>query len=124
MDGAHLLPLIGVVAGATIQVVLSRVGESTKAKSTLRVQAYVDYFASLSDSAYLSLCSDEAGILARAANAKTRISIYGSADVVAALAAFEKAGAQTGSSRSTHSGPDLHFRYARLERGKTTKSVK
>jgi len=97
MDGAQLLPLLCVVVGATIQFVLSRVGESAKAKSTLRVQAYVDYIACLSDSAHLSLSRDEAEIFARATSAKTRISIYGSADVVAALAAFEKAGGQIGS---------------------------
>jgi hypothetical protein len=45
--------------------------------ATLRVQAYVDFIACLSDSAHLSLARDEAEIFARAASGKTRISIYG-----------------------------------------------
>jgi hypothetical protein len=93
----QVLPLVGVIVGATIQFVFSRVGESAKAKATLRVQAYVDYIACLSDSAHLSLSRDKAEIMARATSAKTRISIYGSANVVTALADFEKAGAHIGS---------------------------
>lgn len=116
MDGAQLLPLIGVVVGVTIQFVLSRVGVSAKAKSTLRVQAYVDYIACLSDSAHL-LSRDKAEFLARATDAKTRISIYGSADVVAALAVFEKAGGQTAVRCSL-------VCYAQRERRETTESVR
>jgi hypothetical protein len=94
MDGSQLLPLIGLVVGATLQFALSRVGESTKAKSALRVQAYVDYIACLTDSTYLRESERKAEVLSRAANAKTRISIYGTADVISALAEFEKTGAE------------------------------
>jgi hypothetical protein len=94
MDASQLLPLIGVVIGATLQFVSSRVGESAKAKSALRVQAYVDYITCLTDSTYLRESQRKAELLSRGANAKTRISIYGSAHVIGALAEFEKRGAE------------------------------
>jgi len=83
--------MAGVVVGVTLQALLSRFGESAKAKSTLRMQAYVDYIACLADSAHVQP-ERLPEIFARAANAKTRISIYGSAPVLTALAEFEKAG--------------------------------
>lgn len=60
----------------------------------LRVQEYVDYTACVAESAHARKTQDRAEVFARAANAKTRIAIYGSAGVITALAGFEKIGAE------------------------------
>jgi hypothetical protein len=91
--------MFAVAFGATLQAVLSRLGESAKASSALRVQAYVDYIACVADSAHAREPQKLPEIFARAASAKTRISICGSASVVIALAEFEKAGAELRSTR-------------------------
>jgi hypothetical protein len=46
----------------------------------------------VAESAHLNLESDEASLFARAADAKTRVCLYGSQEVIALLAAFEKEG--------------------------------
>jgi hypothetical protein len=94
MDGSQVFPLVGVVVGATLQFLLSRVSESGKAKSALRVQAYVDYVACVADLAHPPESQLRAEVLSRLAHATTRIAIYGSSNVVSALADFEKAGAE------------------------------
>lgn len=85
------LPLIGVALGAVLQYHFSRSTESRKQLTMLRIEAYKDYLQCIAQSAHAG--SDRNELFARAASAKTRICVYGSAPVLSALASFEKHGA-------------------------------
>ena len=86
-----LLTLIGIVVGAVLTYFFTRSHEN---KRHLRLlQTYADYLQCVAEAAHLNLDSDEARIFSRAADAKTRICLYGSRDVVTLLAAFERVGA-------------------------------
>jgi len=84
-----LLPLLGVVIGASLQFIFGRNLETRKLLVLQRAQAYADYFKGFSGLAQKRNSDD----LSLVANAKTRICIYGSKSVVRALAAFESKGA-------------------------------
>lgn len=92
------LPLLGVALGAALQYYFSRSAESRRQLESLRMDAYKDYLQCISQSAHPG--TDLAELLARATDAKTRICIYGSASVLAALAAFERHGAAITSDES------------------------
>lgn len=89
-----LLPVIGIIVGASLQYFFSKSGERRKQLEALKTQAYVDYLRSAAQIGHLgrSDSSKRIEIMAALADAKTRICIYGSAKVIAALASFEKAG--------------------------------
>lgn len=88
-----LLPLFGVVIGATMQYWLSRSAESRKQLQLLQSQSYVDYLRVVTKAAHAS--SPDAARLANAeaADAKARMAVYGTSGVITALARFEEAGA-------------------------------
>ena len=88
-----VLPLLGAALGASLQFFFSRSAETSKQTHALKQQAYVDYLRALASSAYAESNADKAKVRAAAADAKTRIAIYGDTAVVEALAAFEVAGA-------------------------------
>ncbi len=87
-----VLPLLGVVIGATLQYWTSRAAESSKQLQLLRSQSYVDYLRAVTKAAHAT--SPDAGRLARAeaADAKARMSVYGTSKAIAALARFEEIG--------------------------------
>jgi hypothetical protein len=88
-----ILPLLGVVVGATMQYWLSRSAESQKQIQLLHSQSYVDYLRAVTRTAHAS--SPEAARLAQAqaADAKARMAVYAPSGVIAALARFEESGA-------------------------------
>lgn len=90
-----ILPILGVVIGASLQYFFSKSAENRKHLATLRTQAYIDYLRCLSESAHVGRDhpNSRKEILSKAADAKTRISIYGSSAVIEALTSFEKVGA-------------------------------
>jgi hypothetical protein len=90
-----LFAIIGIIIGATIQSYYARKVENKKQVLYSKTNAYVDYLECMSQSAYLDRNNEDelTQLLARAANAKTRICVYGSKDVIIALTAFEVAGA-------------------------------
>ena len=90
---AVVLPLLGVVVGATLQYWASRAAEARKRLQLLRSQSYVDYLRAVTKAAHAT--SADAGRLARAeaADAKARMSVYGTSRAIAALARFEEVGA-------------------------------
>ena len=93
MDGwTAVLPLVGVVIGATLQYWISRAAESRKQLQLLRSQSYVDYLCAVTKAAHASV--PDAGRLARteAADAKARMAVYGTSRAIAALARFEEVG--------------------------------
>lgn len=89
-----LLPLIGVIIGASLQYLFSRSGERRKQLEASRGQAYVDYLRSVAQIAQVARSDSKkrSELLAAAADAKTRICVYGGASVITKLAAFEKGG--------------------------------
>jgi hypothetical protein len=90
-----LFTVVGIVLGAILTFFLTRRQESEKHKRAMITQAYSDYLCGVAESAHLNLESNEAEILAQIADAKARICLYGSPEVIALLAAFENAGAST-----------------------------
>ena len=84
------------MVGATLQYLFTRSHEQKKHYRLLQTTAYADYLRGVADAAHLNLDSNEAEIFARIADAKTRICLYGSVEVIALLAAFQKAGGITG----------------------------
>lgn len=97
-----LLPVLGVVLGASLQYFFSKSAESRKYLATLKTQAYIDYLRCVAESAHVGRDNPKVRkeIFAKAADAKTRISIYGSSAVIAALASFEEMGATIDSPQS------------------------
>jgi hypothetical protein len=90
-----VLPVVGVLVGASLQYLFTRYLETQRYQRDLRTQAYLDYIKSVSGLARLNdpQGSQERDLLANAADAKARICLYGSGEVVKALASFEKLGA-------------------------------
>ena len=68
--------------------------------SALRAEAYADYLRAVAASGHLRSDDDLVAAFRSAADAKTRILVYGSAEAVAALARFEEAGATLGKEHS------------------------
>ncbi|ACD90801.1 conserved hypothetical protein [Chlorobium limicola DSM 245] len=86
-----ILALIGVAIGAGLQFLISRSFETRKHMVTLRTQAYIDYISCVAESGNQRANDKQFfEILSKAADAKTRIAIYGSSAVLQALAQFEK----------------------------------
>jgi hypothetical protein len=83
-----LIALIGAVIGAA----LSRWTDRAKHHEELRSRAYADYLSAVAAAAHLRSDDDERDAFRSAADAKARIAVYGSADVIHALARFEEAG--------------------------------
>jgi len=88
-----LLPLIGVVVGATMQYWLSRAAESRKQLQLLQTQSYVDYLKAVTKAAHANSPDSLRSAQADAADAKARLAVYGGAHVIAVLARFEETGA-------------------------------
>lgn len=89
---AAVLPLLGVVVGATLQYWTSRSAEARKQLQLLRSQSYVDYLRAVTKAAYAT--SPDAGRLAKAeaADAKARMSVCRTSRTIAALIRIEEAG--------------------------------
>src|SRR5437588_5682729 len=87
-----LLTLVGIIVGAVLTYLFTRSHENKKHLRLLQTEAYADYLRCVADAAHVNLQTDEANLFARAADAKTRICLYGSNDVIALLAEFERTG--------------------------------
>lgn len=88
-----ILPLIGVVLGAGLQFLLTRATAREQQAGTLRSQAYADYLRAVAAAGHLRSDEDLRNAHRDAADAKARIAVYGTVDVIKALARFEKTGA-------------------------------
>ena len=87
-----VLPLVGVALGAGLQFIFSRSAEIRRHERVLRVQAYSDYLRSVGEMEGAKAIGDPAkktDALSRAIEAKARVCVHGSSDVVTALAQFE-----------------------------------
>ena len=88
-----VLPLLGVLIGAAVQFWFSRAAEREKHASSLRSGAYADYLRAVAEAAHLGSDEDLRNAHRDAADAKARIAVYGSAQVIRALSRFEETGA-------------------------------
>lgn len=87
------LPLVGVVLGAILQSRLSRAAARETQAGNLRAQSYADYLRAVAAAGHLRSDDDLRNALRDAADAKARIAIFGSSEVIVALSQFEQAGA-------------------------------
>ena len=87
-----LFSILGIVVGASLHYVFSRFLEGRKHLRLLQTEAYADYLRGVAEAAHHDLTVSEVQIHARIANARARIALYGSPNVVTLLADFEKAG--------------------------------
>ncbi len=96
-----ILPIVGIVVGAAIQSFYSRRAENKKQSLTEKITAYTDYLHCVSQSTSNNQTKRERNeLLQDIAHAKTRICVYGSDEVIAALAEFEFAGAVINTEKS------------------------
>jgi hypothetical protein len=70
------------------------------AAAELRSTAYAGYLRAAAAAAHANSVEDQRGALRDAADAKGRIAVYGSADVIRNLARFEESGANLASERA------------------------
>jgi hypothetical protein len=96
-DSSAILALLGVLIGAGLQYLFGRTLESRKQLALQKSQAYADYFRSF---AALAAHGQTKESLAGAADAKTRVCIYGSPDVMRRLVEFENLGSAADSDES------------------------
>lgn len=87
-----LVSLLGIAIGAALQYAFGRSLESRKQHGLQKAQAYTDFFHAVAALAQ----ARSADQLMLAADAKTRICIYGSDAVISKLDEFERAGATAG----------------------------
>jgi hypothetical protein len=87
---AAVVPLVAVLIGAGLGYVSGRLLETRKRLTLQKGQAYADYLKALATAA----TDRVAAALSLAADAKTRICIYGAPSVIQALSAFEQVGAK------------------------------
>lgn len=109
-----ILTLVGVFSGAWLQHLFSRTAERTKQFEARRVQSYVHYLRAVSPFAQAAKTDPDKRlhILAEAADAKTRITIYGSKKIVELLASFKKERSDSGHRRSHENIPSFGVLYA------------
>jgi tRNA G46 methylase TrmB len=82
-----LLTLAGIILGSVLTYLFTRSHENKRHLRLLQTESYADYLRCVAEAAHVNLQTDEANLFARAADAKTRICLYGSKDVVTLLAA-------------------------------------
>lgn len=85
------LPLVGALLAGDIGYISGRLLENRRQLTLQKGQAYADYLKALASAATDHKTS---AAISLAADAKTRLCIYGSPAVIKALAAFEQAGAR------------------------------
>lgn len=88
--------LLGMVIGASLQYIFTRHLEDQRHRRDLRAGAYMDYLRSVAELSNLTSNAKQShisDIRMRIADAKARISLYGSPKSITAFAAFERLGA-------------------------------
>jgi hypothetical protein len=96
-DLTAAIPLIVVFLGAALGYASGRLLEARKQLVVQKGQAYADYLKALANAATDRQSTSAVGL---AADAKTRICIYGSPGVIKALSGFERVGARISDEKS------------------------
>jgi hypothetical protein len=117
---ATVVPLLGVLVAAGLGYFFGRLLETRKLLTLQKGQAYADYLKALATAANPTSSRD---VLALAADAKTRVCIYGSPAVIQHLGAFERAGARIESDESRAVVADL-VKAMRVDMGVSERRVR
>ena len=91
-----ILPVAGIIIGAFLHYLFTRDLELKKQTRILEMQAYSDYLKSVAAAAHLRSDEDLRDAFRDAADAKSRIAIFGTEDVIKALAKFVSVGEALG----------------------------
>lgn len=86
-------PLLGVAVGAALQFFFNREAERKRHLETLRAQAYSDFLRAVAAAGHLLSDEDLRQAHREVADSKARIAVYGTSEVVQAMARFEETGA-------------------------------
>jgi len=100
-----LLPMVGIIIGAILQYSFSRHSDELKHQKNLKTQAYVDFLKGVSGLTVAYRNNDknkEQEFMTLLVDAKTRISIYGSKEVIQKIANFWRADAQVDTPEQKH----------------------
>ena len=92
---AAVLSFIGLIVGASLQYIYTRHIESQRHIRELRSKSYMDFLKAVCELANYrpqDRSKEMSEIQARTADAKARICLYGSAEVIQAYSAWEKLG--------------------------------
>lgn len=92
-----LVSFLGVVVGAGLQYLFTRVLEERRHHRDLKTQAYSDYIRSVCEVRHMLIqpqASREREMLARLTDAKARVCLYGSDFAILKLSEFESLGGQ------------------------------
>ena len=92
-----VLPIVGVLIGATLQYLFSRFSEKQKHQQNLRTQAYVDFLRGVAGATIAQRNKDkdkEQEFTILVVDAKARITVYGRKEIIEAIANFWRAGAK------------------------------
>lgn len=98
----NTLPIIGVIVGAFLQFHFSKNKDNRQLKRALETQAYTDYLRAVVGLSMSHRFNDEEKkreYLSALTEAKSKISIYGSKEVIESLADFEREGANVNTDR-------------------------
>ncbi len=87
------LPFLGVVAGAILQYIFTNIREQKNQKQKLKTQAYVDFLKGVSGQMLDNPEQSKLEYRTLLADAKMRISIYGSSKVIKSIADLTRSGA-------------------------------
>lgn len=93
--------ILGIVVGASLQYLFTRFLEERKHRQALQTNAYTDYIQAVAQARHIDLYAERAAVFARLADAKTRICLYGSAEVISRLAEFERKGGVIGNNEQS-----------------------
>jgi hypothetical protein len=96
-----IMSFLGVVIGASLQYLFTRYLETQRHLRELRSNAYLDYFRSVSEQVHSADHQqlEDRDPLGKLADAKARICLYGSREVVHTFAIFENLGAALSSAQ-------------------------
>lgn len=95
------------VLGASLQYLFTRFLEERRHRQSLQTKAYTDYAQAVAEARHVDLNSERASIFGRLTDAKTRICLYGSAEVIARLAEFERKGGIIGDDQQQQAFMDV-----------------
>lgn len=90
-----IFSILGIILGGSLQYLFTQHLDRQRAFRDARTKAYTDYLKCVSEEAHPSQTESTDGheLSARTADAKCRVCLYGSPDVISAFADFERLGA-------------------------------
>lgn len=92
-----LFSFFGIIIGASLQYLFTKVLEEKRHYRDLRARAYADYVRFVSEAAHClvqPMSGEGRQLLAKITDAKARLCLYGSTEVVNNLAEFDRAGGE------------------------------